>query len=195
MNFLAHLTLSCQDPALQIGNLLGDFTKGKPPKSYSSGILQGLTIHRLIDHETDQHAGVKALNLLLQKHHGRYAGVVTDVVFDLYLYRHWEQFGPAPFPVFCEEVYANIEEHLPFMPPDIAKRLGNMANHRWLNVYRSPEGILSVFERMKPRMSKASLIEGVDQTMKIYDQQFEDCFLQLFPYLITKVNQACGCSN
>ncbi|PHI21939.1 hypothetical protein CEQ90_01235 [Lewinellaceae bacterium SD302] len=193
MNFLAHLTLSCQDRELQMGNLLGDLTKGKPPASYTPGLLRGLELHHIIDRETDRHPAVLKLNTLLRLKHGRYAGVVSDVIFDLYLYRHWSLFGPEPFPEFSEKAYSTINEFLPLLPPKTAKRLANMSNHRWLNTYRSMEGILSVFERMKPRFSKPKMLHDIDGTMRDLDEAFNECFLELFPHLINTVNKFCGC--
>jgi acyl carrier protein phosphodiesterase len=193
MNFLAHLTLSCQDEALQMGNLLGDYTKGKPPAHYPTGVLRGLEIHRLIDRTTDAHPAVRQLNATLKSRHGRYAGVVSDVIFDLYLYRNWALFGPAHFDEFAEATYASLQRFLPLLKPDLSRRIGSMIEHRWLNTYRSSEGILSVFHRMKPRLSKPQWLEGVDLTMREMDEAFNECFLQLFPDLILTVNNACGC--
>lgn len=192
MNFLAHLTLSCQDPELQMGNLLGDYTKGKPPENYPPGILRGLEIHRLIDRTTDAHPAVRELNATLKTRHGRYAGVVSDIVFDLYLSRNWSTFGPLPFDDFAESTYLSIKGFLPLLHPRLARRIGNMVEHRWLNTYRSPEGILSVFHRMEPRLSKPELLTGADRTIRELDEAFNDSFLRLFPDLLFTVNNACG---
>lgn len=195
MNFLAHLTLSCQDSALQMGNFLGDFTKGKPPAHYPQGILEGLRIHKLIDRTTDNHPAVKALNESLKTKHGRYAGVITDIVFDLYLYRHWDKFGPDDFEPFAKHTYQSIEQYLPLLDTDLAGRLRNMIHHQFLDSYRSETGILSVFNRMQHRMSKPELLLGLPDTLKEHDEAFNDTFLKLFPDLVKVVNDACGCQN
>lgn len=195
MNFLAHLTLSCGDPAIQMGNLLGDFTKGKPPAHYPPGLLEGLRIHKLIDRTTDAHPAVKRLNKQLHERHGRYAGVVADVVFDLYLYRHWERFGIGDFDDFAEETYRSLETFLPLVDDKLSKRFQNMIDHKFIDSYRSVEGILSAFNRMLKRLSKPELLDGVAATIVEMDDAFNDAFLELFPDLIQVVNDACGCQE
>lgn len=195
MNFLAHLTLSCQDSALQMGNFLGDFTKGKAPEHYPPGLLEGLRIHKLIDRTTDNHPAVKSLNAELKEKHGRYAGVISDVVFDYYLYQHWDTFGTEEFEVFAERTYRALESYFPLLKPSLAGRLQNMVDHEFLDSYRSLAGILSVFRRMSHRMSKPELLNGLADTLVEKDAIFDETFLILFPDLINVVNDACGCQN
>ncbi|MGA2151478.1 MAG: DUF479 domain-containing protein, partial [Geobacteraceae bacterium] len=49
MNFLAHLYLSGDDPELLVGNLLGDFVKGRLSGNFPDGIERGIELHRRID--------------------------------------------------------------------------------------------------------------------------------------------------
>ncbi|MEL6141216.1 MAG: ACP phosphodiesterase [Bacteroidota bacterium] len=193
MNFLAHLVLSCQDPQLQLGNFLGDYTKGRPPAHYPDQVKQGILLHRLIDVTTDQHPIVKKMATRLKPRHGRYAGVVTDVIYDLYLYRNWGHFNLLPFDEFCELTYQNLTKDLSFLANKLAQRVEEMVSERWLDTYTSEAGILAVFARMRSRFSQPEWLDGVELTMREEDDAFNQSFLQLFPDLQQTVNTFCGC--
>ena len=50
MNYLVHLYLSDPDPMVRIGNLMGDFVKGRLEDApYPPGIIRGLRQHRDVD--------------------------------------------------------------------------------------------------------------------------------------------------
>lgn len=194
MNFLAHLALSCKDPQLQMGNFLGDYTKGKTPEHYPAGVQQGIVLHRLIDTTTDAHPAVQEMNERLKHRHGRYSGVVTDVIFDLYLYRNWNELELPPFTEFADHTYANLLNNLDYLNEEMVARIHRMVAARWLDSYTSNEGIMSVFRRMKKRLSKPQFILGIDQTLNEEDAAFNQAFMELFPDLQLTVTEFCGCS-
>lgn len=193
MNFLAHLALSCHDPELQMGNFLGDYTKGRPPANYPPRVLEGITLHRLIDKTTDAHPAVKAMAERLKPRHGRYAGVVTDIVFDYYLSRHWEELDLPPFSTFTSLTYRNLLANTAYLSPKLAARVKHMVADEWLNVYTTHAGILSVFRRMRPRFSQPEQLDGMAETLVLEDEAFNQSFLALFPDLRQTVNEFCGC--
>jgi len=193
LNFLAHLALSCQDPQLQLGNFLGDYTKGKPPANYPEQVRQGIVLHRLIDATTDGHPEVKKMADRIRHRHGRYAGVVTDVIYDFYLYRNWEQLDLPPFEEFCELTYRNLAQDLSFLSEDLLALVLDMVSEKWLDIYTTELGILRVFQRMRPRFSQPQWLDGVALTLREEDEAFNQSFLRLFPDLQQTVNTFCGC--
>ena len=194
MNFLAHLALSCEDPHLQMGNFLGDYTKGRTPEHYPEGVQRGIVLHRLIDAKTDAHPVTHEIADRLKHRHGRYSGVVSDVIFDLYLYRNWNSLGLPPFPGFADRTYANLLDNLDYLDEKMVARIHRMVDARWLDTYTSKEGILQVFQRMKKRFSKPQFIQGIDKTLEEEDEAFNQAFLQLFPDLQLTVTEFCDCS-
>lgn len=188
MNFLAHLVLSHRDPERQMGNFLGDFTKGKPPLHYPEGIRAGIRQHRLIDATTDAHPATRRMVTHLRPRHGRYAGVVADVIFDLYLYRNWTRFVEESYSDFREVTYANLSSYLPLVADPPRPLLSRMIEHDFLAAYQSRAGILGVFERLRPRLSKPEALDRVEVSMEVLDETFNDCFLWLFPDLIRTIN-------
>lgn len=192
MNFMAHLSLTQQDAEWQMGNFLGDYTKGRPPAHYPLKVQQGIWLHRQIDMATDRHEAVRAMAARIRDRHGPYAGVVTDVVFDYYLYQNWEAWGFPTFDVFCQQTYANLLSQTAFLPATLQSRVQNMVAHRWLDTYTSTAGILDVFRRMRPRFSKPAYLEGMADTLQEEDAFFNQAFLALFPDLMQVVKEFRG---
>ncbi|MEM6396180.1 MAG: ACP phosphodiesterase [Bacteroidota bacterium] len=192
MNFLAHLVLSSHDAELQIGNLLGDFVKGRPPETYSEGIRRGIVLHRRIDQVTDMHPAVKHLQTLLSLRHGRYAGVVVDVLFDHYLARDWSNLLTIEYGDFALQTYSNIKANLSAMPPKLATRFSAMVDSRWLDVYKTVPGILEVFERMQPRIKNPEYFQDFGLTISEFDEELSAGFAHLFPDLREAVIQFCA---
>lgn len=195
MNFLAHLALSCHDADLQMGNFLGDYTKGKPPSHYPPGIIRGITLHRTIDAFTDAHPSVKTMAQRIKGRHGRYAGVITDVIFDLYLYRNWSIMGLVDFDHFRLTTYDNLLGQTHYLDPALAQRVTNMVEADWLMTYTTRSGILDVFRRMRRRFSRPEFLAEVDATLIEEDEAFNQSFLELFPDLQLTVNTFCGCDE
>lgn len=185
MNFLAHLTLSHFDTDLQAGNFLGDFVKGKAINKLPIGVQLGIDMHRAIDAMTDADPDVKALNQLLSDRHGRYAGVITDIGFDHFLCQNWEQFGPLEFDAFRVGTYWALHARREAMSERVQGYIEGMLNHDWLTLYKSPEGMAHVFHRLRPRLSKPELLDGVNESLAEYHGEFNQTFLALFPRLQT----------
>ncbi len=86
MNFLAHLYLSDNQPELMVGNMIGDFVKGKKALSnYPDGICKGIMLHRKIDLFTDNHSLVFKTKHCFPQNGRRYASVVLDMLYDHFL--------------------------------------------------------------------------------------------------------------
>jgi acyl carrier protein phosphodiesterase len=92
VNFLAHLYLSAPDKALMIGGFLGDFVKGPLKGELPKPIEQGIRLHRHIDSYTDQHPSQKAIKLRLPARFTRFSGIITDMMCDHFLTKHWHDF-------------------------------------------------------------------------------------------------------
>ena len=188
MNYLAHLTLSYFDAELQVGNFLGDMVRGVHMADLPPGIRRGVEMHRAIDALTDADPQVRSVNQLLALRHGRYATVLSDIAFDYYLYRHWERFGPLPFPDFTQETYRRLRDARPLMPPAAARRTTGMTDGRWLLTYTSRRGLLDVYRRLLPRLSRPELLVGIERSLDEYGPALNRTLRLLFPRLLTLAN-------
>jgi len=92
MNFLAHAYLSGTDPKILIGNLIGDFVKGKQMDAYSEQLKNGIQLHREIDHYTDHHNVTLKSKKRLRSQFRHYSGVIVDMFYDHFLAFHWNKY-------------------------------------------------------------------------------------------------------
>lgn len=168
-----------------MGNYLGDLVKGREVSTLPPEIQRGVEMHRAIDRLTDSDSDVKELNRLIASRHGRYASVLTDIGFDFFLYRNWREFGPVAFPEFCSATYQCILRQRPLMSEKVAGYATNMAKGRWLDLYTTQRGMNEVLERLKKRLSKPELLEGVEDLLIDFEEEFNQTFLLLFPRLQT----------
>lgn len=166
-----------------MGNYLGDLLRGKELRALPLAVQRGVEMHRAIDQVTDDDPDVRALNKLVAVRHGRYAPVLTDIGFDYYLCKNWDQFGPEPFPEFSVSTYQNIIDARPLMNEKVAGYATNMAREEWLRLYTTHEGMNKVFHRLKGRLSKPELLVGVDTLLTDFAVEFNETFLLLFPRL------------
>ena len=84
------------DPALQLGGMLGDFVRGTPDPALPGGVIAGIRLHRAIDVYTDAHPQVLAAKALLQPPYRRYAGILLDMWFDHCLARDFARWSELP---------------------------------------------------------------------------------------------------
>lgn len=145
-------------------------------------------MHREIDRLTDHDPDVKALNKLIAARHGRYAGVVTDIGFDYFLWQNWPAFGPDSFDRFTKNTYRNLQGQRQLMSPRVQGYVDGMVKDNWLQLYTTPEGMQMVFNRLKPRLSHPEYLEGIEYLLDDFEEPFNHTFLLLFPRLQALAN-------
>ncbi len=191
MNFLAHLTLSRCSADLQLGNYLGDFVRGRELATLQTGVQRGVLMHRAIDRATDTDPDVRALNSLLTGRHGRYAPVVSDIAFDYYLSRNWNNLVGIDFNDFCRNTYQRLLGGAADMPMRHRELLIRMAADDWLAHYGSRVGMDLVFRRFRRRLSRPELLDGIGDTLTDLDAVFNRTLLRLFPRLQALADPYC----
>ena len=185
MNYLAHLTLSYFSADLQVGNYLGDLVKGRRATILPPEVYRGVLMHRDIDRLTDADPDVRALNAMLRTHHGRYASVVTDIALDHFLSLQWPLLGPVSYASFCRKTYANLNGARGLMPARVQGYVDSMTGNDWLQLYTTEAGMSHVFQRLRRRLSKPELLDGIDDTLRDHAGAFNHVLTQLFPRLQT----------
>src|SRR5512136_990596 len=89
MNFLAHLYLAGDDKGLIVGNLLGDFVKGRLKGIYPAAIERGIALHRRIDSFSGLNPRFLQSKKRIDASFGHYRGVMVDLFYDHFLAKHW----------------------------------------------------------------------------------------------------------
>ena len=154
MNYLMHLYLAGDDPESLVGNMMGDFIKGRLDDRYPPGIRQGIELHRRIDSFAAGNRFFLQSKRHLDPSFGLYRAVLVDLFYDHFLARQWEEYSPAPFEEFIEHAYRVLADHEPLMPERLREILPRMFSGNWLFSYREPEGIASALARMSARIRR-----------------------------------------
>jgi acyl carrier protein phosphodiesterase len=187
MNFLAHSYLSGQFDDILVGNLMGDFVKGKLGRELSGDFLKGLDLHRKIDSFTDTHPIVKLSKSRLFPTYRHYGGVITDLYFDHFLASKWEQYANLPLKDFARQVYHLLDSRQLLLPKPMQVVVFYMQSQNWLVSYASVEGMDRAFKGLARRTKFKSGMEYAVRDLRkdyaLYQEEFEGYFPQLVQYV------------
>jgi len=185
VNFLAH-TLFAQGDAERIaGQFCGDFIRGSDLSHYSQGIQQGIRRHRRIDAYTDRHPKVKATHNLFEPPVRRFAGIITDVVFDHFLATQWERYSDVPIEQHVESVHEALNTMHDQLPAELQRfsRFLQRENILLGNLhYSGVEITLDRLSRRSPRfapMAQGAAIARQNEAVLLA------AFNEFFPELVT----------
>ena len=187
MNFLAHIYLSGNDDDIRLGNFIGDYVKGRDHQNYPAMVQRGILLHRKIDYFTDSHPIVRSHKALFHSRYHKYAGIVTDILYDHFLSREWHMFSEVAFDIYVENVHEWLRNNIDSMPLEMKKFVPNFIRNRWLQSYLTIDGIQSVLIGMSKGTSLPPESEfGIFILKKHYGELQHD-FFKFFPQLIEYV--------
>jgi len=154
VNYLAHLFLADTSAESLIGNLAGDFVKGRIGDDVPSAIAEGIRHHRRVDAFTDSHPSVGAFRRVLIPEYGHYARVIADVFFDHFLAVNFARYASQPLDDFLAGVYAAIDPHIDELPGRLRLVYPRMRDDGWLWSYQTLEGIRLALGGISHRLSR-----------------------------------------
>lgn len=182
MNFLAHLFLSGDDPELLVGNLMGDFVKGRLVGHFPAGIERGINLHRRIDSFAGQNRHFLRSKKRIDESFGHYRGVLVDLFFDHFLAVHWDEYSDVTFRNFLSDTFRIVRDHENFVPERL-RRVTPIIFNELLPSYREIEGIARALQRMSTRIMRPNRLgEGAVELRKHYDGFYCD-FCEFLPEL------------
>ena len=131
MNLLGHLALSPPtNPQVMLGNLLGDCFKGRVENlPVAEGVRIGVRLHRGIDVYTDDHPAVLTTIAKLRTTHGRYASIVSDLLYDHLLASSWERWNAVPLREFLDQRYVLLAGQRNLLDAESARWLDRIIEH------------------------------------------------------------------
>lgn len=189
MNFLAHLFLAGPPPAAGyadrlLGQFVADAVPGRRLDAYAPGVQAGIRQHRAIDAFTDQHPVVRRATARLRlAGHGKYAGVVSDVFFDHFLARNFEQFSAENLPDFTHRVYAQLGARQAEFPARVQQFFPYLVQQNWLLHYAEIDGVARTLAGLSRRAAPGSgMAAGPVELLANY-AAYEADFQAFFPEL------------
>ena len=190
MNHLAHLFLAGPTAESLIGNLAGDFVKGRIGDRFPPGIAAGIANHRRIDAFTDAHPRVAAFRRVLVPEFGHYARVIADMFFDHFLASNFDELGGESLEEFLARTYATIDPHAHALPGLLRVVYPRMRDERWLESYTELEGIHGALRNISRRFSRAPRLEMATRHLVDSRPELEREFAAFFPDVVALASRS-----
>ncbi len=190
MNYLVHFLLAGDDDELRLGNLLGDFVKGRVQRFEHQGVTErlraGIQMHRAIDAFSDRHPAVHRSKRIVAQEYGRLSAVIVDVFYDHVLARRWTEHHPQPLSVYAQDVYRTLGGNLHRLPAGVHPLVRSMTRGDWLGGYASARGIERALQGMAQRRPVAATIGTAGRMLADHFDRFSDDFDEFLPDLRTR---------
>jgi acyl carrier protein phosphodiesterase len=187
MNYLVHFLLAGDDDELRLGNLLGDFVKGRVEHFAHHGLTErlrtGIQMHRTIDAFSDRHPAVRRSKQLLAPQYGKLSGVIVDVFYDHVLARRWSEYHSRPLSIYTQDVYRTLRGNLHRMPDPVHPLIEAMSRGDWLQGYAQQRGIERALHGMAARRPVAAAIATAGDVLSARFDDFSRDFDEFLPDL------------
>ncbi|HTP65656.1 MAG TPA: ACP phosphodiesterase [Geobacteraceae bacterium] len=174
MNFLFHLYLSGDDAEILVGNLMGDFVKGKLAGRFPAGIEEGIMFHRRIDSFAGMNRHFLGSKRRLDVRFGHFRGVLVDLYYDHFLAVHWDDYAAVPFMQFLADTRLTVKRYGNVLP-DRLRAVEPYIFGELLPSYLEVAGIERALTRMSGRIERRNpLAEGGEELRRHYGEICED---------------------
>lgn len=192
MNVLAHIYLSGDSDEIIIGNYIADYIRGKEYLYYPEQIRRGIIIHRHIDAFTDRHPVVHRSKLIFTKRYHKYAGVITDILYDHFLTKTWNIFSRKPIESVSYNFYMAMVNNFEILPDNVKQMISSFIINDWIESYQTVGGIRKVLKTMSKTTKLPDETRFAIRELKRNYSSLEDDFLEFFPQLIEYVENEFG---
>lgn len=182
MNYLAHLLIAGEDPALRLGGMLGDFVKGRLPGTLPADVARGVALHRKIDTFADAHPAFRMSRSRVSEGRRRYSGIMIDMFYDHLLAAAWTDWCCEPLEYFADEAYSLMEASPELLPERLGRILPAMRGRNWLVSYRDLDAISAALDGMAVhRLRQPNNLAGAGAELKAHYADFDADFRAFFP--------------
>lgn len=186
MNHLAHLLLADDNVDSILGNLAGDFTRGRIDK-LPEHLRDGIRRHRKVDAFTDSHEMVLRSKRRLSPEFGHYAPVIADIFYDHLLARSFERYSHEDLTTFAGRMYRILGANESRMPGLMSHVTRRMAAEDWLTSYATHDGITLALAQISRRLSRPCKLETSVPLLERHLDDFDREFQSFFPELVHHV--------
>jgi acyl carrier protein phosphodiesterase len=187
MNYLVHFLLTGDDDELRLGDVLGDFVKGRVERFEHPGLTgrmrTGIRLHRTIDTFSDRHPAVSRSKRILAPEYGRLSSVIVDVFYDHVLARRWVEYHPQPLAEYTRQVYRTLRGNLHRLPAPVHPLINAMSRGDWLRAYATQRGIERALQGMALRRPVAAGIGTAGHVLAEHFERFAADFDEFLPDL------------
>jgi acyl carrier protein phosphodiesterase len=184
MNYLAHLYLSQADNNLILGNFVADFVKGVQYQNFNPEVARGILMHREIDSITDSHLAYLEVKKLFRQSHGRYSGIVSDIVFDYILAKNWENLNNISLIDFQKKINRILISNFPSIPLKAKIMVPFFVRNRWLLLYENKHTLNRVLAGMSRYRGITGSPSHAIELLSDNETMIETAFFQTIKMLV-----------
>lgn len=173
--------------------MVSDFVKGKKKFDYPLTIQHGITLHRLIDRFTDDHAATKEAKEIFRPHYRLYSGALVDVLYDHFLAADHTEFSESSLFDLSQRTYSTLDGYAKFFPERFAAMFPYMKEHNWLYHYRSR---LGTEKSLGGLVRRSAYLSESDTAYRLFEQHYQllqDCYRQFWadikPYSLEQLTR------
>lgn len=184
MNYLAHVYLSEDSEAALVGNLMGDFVKGRPEAlPYPAPITRGILLHRSVDSFTDRHPVFARSRARLDRPYRRFAGIIIDLAYDHFLARDWHHYSDTPLEAFTTRTYQALAAYHHQLPPRLRRIAPIMREQDWLTAYRDLGNVERSLAGIARRLSRPTPLPQAGTQLRAQYEALATDFHDFMPEL------------
>lgn len=180
LNYLGHAVLSENFGEKLMGNLIGDYVKGRIEHStYSEDINKGLLLHRKIDEFTDRHPACLRAKTLFRIDYKLYSGPIVDVIWDYFLANDPSFFtSELALREFSHIIYSKIETNFELIPTSAHPLFQHMIQEDWLYDVRHLRGLRAALNRLMYRFNNDMTADKAFETVMRHYYELNQMYLE-----------------
>lgn len=145
----------------------------------------------MIDKFTDGHPVIRQATKIFRVNHGKYAPVVTDLIWDYILIKFWDQFVDLDLDTLILEVYQIITERHDLLPDKLKKNIHRMVADDFISRYKTLDGVRISLAYMDRRTKFPSRFVDAIEDYRENQYELDQLFKLFFPQLQTEVANFC----
>ena len=184
MNHLAHFALTDQKPLTLVGSFLGDYVKGRLNGEFAKSIERGIKLHRAVDAFTDRNAIVRQSYERFDREFRRYAGIMTDVIYDHLLARLWRDYYDSQLEQFSRGTLETLLDHAELLPDRAHQTAIRMLELNAMAKYGTEAFIENSFVHLSGRLSRTNPLDIAFDQYAQHRQGLESDFRDFYPELV-----------
>ena len=130
--------------------------------------------------------------IFFSKKYYKYAGVVTDIIYDHFLTKEWNFFSRRPLESVTYNFYRALVNNYDILPDKVRDMMPFFIINNWIESYQTLNGIKHV---LKTLSSHTTLPKQTGFAMRILKKNYfslQDDFMEFFPQLIDYVEKDFG---
>lgn len=185
VNFLAHVYLAHGEPDLIVGQLCGDFIRGRNLEQFAPLVACGIRVHRAVDTYTDRHPLNLQARQLFVAPYRRFAGIIADVAYDHYLAQAWDSYCDIPLPQYAAMVDQALAARLSSLPPDLQRFVPYLQSEKLLQNNTKRAHIDLTLQRLSMRRKSMKTLATAGPVLWENNERLKQLFDEFFPQLVS----------